>query len=275
LGVVAGLGKFRLPSSSFGRLARNKLGRNRNFAVGEFARRIGRLFGYDVMRFDKSFRFDATLDRLVEHFDFDCVIDVGANVGGFAQRCLKRLPSVPVYSFEPAPDLVAVLVEAARKTPRWHIAPLALGDAEGQATLHLSRKSVFNSLNAPDPTFVDMIDGLRPVAHETVAVTTLDTYAAENGLSSFHDILLKVDTQGHDLKVLAGSRSVLSRSRAVIVELPFRNIYRSEGTYKEILAVMEAAGFAVYGISPISVGKDGALLEADAFFVRGERQFSR
>jgi FkbM family methyltransferase len=235
--------------------------------VGEFARRIGRVFGYDVMRFDKSFRFDATLNRLAAHNRFDCVIDVGANVGGFARRCLGLLPAVPVYSFEPAQDLVARLIATARKKPRWHIVPLALGDADGEATLNVSHKSVFNSLNTPDPAFAD-IAGLHVVGQETVSVTTLDAYVARNGLDAFHDILLKVDTQGHDLKVLAGARTTLRRARAVIVELPFQNIYRSEGTYKDILALMETAGFAVYGISPISVGGDGALLEADAFFIR-------
>jgi len=236
--------------------------------VGEFARRIGKLFGYDVMRFDKSFRFDATLKRLVAHGDFDCVIDVGANVGGFAKQCLKLLPRVPVYSFEPAPDLIKGLIVSSAKIPRWQIVPLALGDMAGEATIHLSRKSVFNSLNAPDPAFTDAIEGLRPVAQQSVAVTTLDAYAVGSDLNSFHNMLLKVDTQGHDLKVLTGARLFLSRVRAVIVELPFRHIYRSEGTYKDILAFMETAGFAVYGISPISVGKDGAMLEADAFFVR-------
>jgi FkbM family methyltransferase len=219
------------------------------------------------MRFDKSFRFDATLNRLVAHNHFDCVIDVGANVGGFAQRCLGLIPAVPVYSFEPAHDLVAALIASAGKAPRWHIVPLALGDAEGEATLNVSRKSVFNSLNTPDPAFAD-IAGLQVVGQEKVSIITLDAYAAHSGLDAFHDILLKVDTQGHDLKVLAGARTTLQRARAVIVELPFQNIYRSEGTYKDIRAVMETAGFAGYGISPISVGSDGALLEADAFFIR-------
>ena len=237
--------------------------------MGRLNRRIARFFGYDLMRYNKSFRFDATMDRLLRNFSFDCVIDVGANVGGFSQLCLNRLATAPIHAFEPAGDLARELTQRATGEPRWHVVRSALGDEIGQASLNISRtKSVFNSLSQADPAFAAQIEGLDFAGSEDVPISTLDRYAADNGLGRYTDILLKVDTQGHDFKVLKGARETLGRTRCVIVELPFQNIYRSSDNHKDILAFMDEAGFDIYSLSPISSDDKGALIEADGFFMR-------
>ena len=237
--------------------------------MGRFNRAVAKFFGYDLMRYAKSFRFDATLDRLLNNFAFDGVVDVGANSGGFSRRCLKAMPQAPVYAFEPAGDLAARLTQEASAYPNWTVARAALGDAPGEAQLNISNtKSVYNSLHAANPDFAKDIDGLQFDRSEAVEVTTLDLYAAQHGLDKLSAILLKVDTQGHDFKVLKGAAETLKRVKAVVVELPFQNIYDSGDSYQDILGFMAEAGFVIYSLSPISCDARGALVEADAFFVR-------
>jgi FkbM family methyltransferase len=233
------------------------------------SREIARLFGYDLMRYKKSFRFEATLDRLLKNHDFNCVLDIGANNGWFSGHCIKKLGSVPVYSFEPANTLAQGLREKAAGRPHWKIVQAALGDQAGEAMLNLSGGSgVFNSLNAANPEFVDRFSELNFVGSETVTVTTLDAFARENALADHDGLLIKIDTQGHDFKVLKGGKETLASARAVIIELPFQNIYDTTESYRDILDFMDEAGFDIYSLSPISPGQDGALIEADGFFIR-------
>ena len=236
--------------------------------MGRLNRQIARLFGYDLMRYKKSFRFEATLDRLLRNFSFDGVLDIGANEGWFSRHCMKSIEA-PFYAFEPSSKLAQKLEAAARALPRWHISRAALGDEEGEATLHLSGGSgVYSSLNAADPEFSRSVSELSFVGEETVHVTTLDRFAGENDFGAFRALLIKIDTQGHDFKVLKGGVETLKKAKAVIVELPFQNIYQSSDTWRDILNFMEAAGFIIYSLSPISSDKKGRLVEADAFFIR-------
>jgi len=236
--------------------------------MGKFNRAVARMFGYDLSRYKNSFRFDATFDRLVANHKFDCVIDVGANVGTFSKRCLKALPSVPVHSFEPTRALADKLSVEAGPYDKWQVHRVALSDQEGKATLNTSsEKSVFNSLNAANPDFLKKFSGLSFDASQEVDVSTLDIFMKANSIDA-QDILLKVDTQGHDYKVLLGARDTLLSVAAVIVELPFQNIYNSTDTHKEIMDLLESSGFYLYSISPISCDERGAIIEADGFFAR-------
>ncbi len=236
--------------------------------MGKFARGLGRLFGYDVLRYRKSFSFNPTLDRLLRHFTFDGVLDVGANKGLFSRHCLKALPGVPVVSFEPTEDLARELSRGAAAEPRWTIVQKGLSDTPGEAVLNTSSTSVFNSINAANPDFVDNFKGLTFSGQQAIELTTLDAFSAGPPLAGLKDMLIKVDTQGHDFKVLQGGRETLKRARAVIVELPFQNIYASGDTHGDILAFMDAAGFDVYSLAPISSDAKGKLVEADGFFLR-------
>lgn len=239
--------------------------------MGKFARGLARLFGYDVTRYRKSFRFGATLDRLLANFSFDGVLDVGANQGLFSRHCLKAVPGVPVFSFEPTQDLADSLNRAAADEPLWTVVPLALSDAPGEATLNLSDVNVFNSLNDANPDFIKDFKGLNFKGEQAIRLETLDAYATGTKLAEARNLLIKVDTQGHDFKVLKGGRSTLSRARAVIVELPFQNIYASGDTHSDIMAFMDEAGFDIYSLAPISADASGRLIEADGFFTRREQ----
>ena len=146
----------------------------------------------------------------------------------------------------------------------------ALGDAAGTGQLHISEsKGVYTSLNDVNPAFADSIVGLNFTRNENVSTSMLDLLLAkEPALDNCQNLLLKIDTQGHDFKVLRGGLQILSKVKMIIVELPFQNIHDSGDTYQDILEFMDRAGFGVYGLSPISLDDAGAIIEADGFFFR-------
>ena len=200
--------------------------------MGAFARVLARSFGYDVMRLKKSFRFEATLARLLRHHSFDAVIDVGANQGWFSKYCLKNLPLAEVWAFEPASTLAEKLEMLARTEKRLTVSRYALGDTDGAAVLNLASGSgVYNSLNPANPAYAGKLRTFDFVGSEDVQISRLDVFAATGRLSLFNRLLIKIDTQGHDLKVLQGATQTLTRAQAVIVELPFQSIYETDAVY--------------------------------------------
>ena len=87
--------------------------------------------------------------------------------------------------------------------------PVALDSADGEARLGVSVDPVGSSLLVGEP-----IEGFPSVV--TVPARTLDAYRRERDLPA--PDLLKIDTQGLELRVLQGAEEALERVEVVFVE---------------------------------------------------------
>jgi FkbM family methyltransferase len=140
------------------------------------------------------------------------VIDVGANAGVFAHRvfCLNRAASL--LAVEPQPYLTEkVLIPYARKqNVKMQVVQAACSDRDGSAEL------CFNQVGEGTAS----LQGRDGVCSQSVRVplVTLDRIAPSGEIQ-----LLKIDTEGHDVMVLAGAKSVLERVSFLIVELRSAN----------------------------------------------------
>ena len=63
--------------------------------------------------------------------------------------------------------------------------------------------------------------------------------------------ILKSDTQGWDLNVLRGSRETLSRTRVVLVEWIFDDIYGRQIPLHELDKLMDDSGFQLWDVAHI------------------------
>ena len=85
-------------------------------------------------------------------------------------------------------------------------------------------------------------------------------------------IMLKLDTQGHDIMVVRGAGERLGSILAVAMEMTFRQMYQGQPSADELTREMRSHGLVLLGLwkvcsSPFS----GELLEMDALF--GRQQF--
>ena len=82
-------------------------------------------------------------------------------------------------------------------------------------------------------------------------------------------VLLKTDTQGHDLEVLQGAEQSLPHIAAVLSEASIERLYENSPTLVELAAYLERHGFRSSGYYPFSHRAESlAMIELDAFFVR-------
>lgn len=149
--------------------------------------------------------------------DTDAVIfDVGANVGVYTAAALNRFPAATIYSIEPSPTAFRTLQDLAARYPgRCRPFNLGLSDRFGDATLHTDKPgSTLASLH--DRQIREFQDsGLG----ETVSLTTLDGFCADNGLDRIH--FLKIDVEGHEIAVLDGARGLLDRRSIDFIQFEF------------------------------------------------------
>jgi FkbM family methyltransferase len=213
----------------------------------------------------------AHLQHLLRGFDINLVIDVGANQGQFALGLREFGYAGRIVSFEPLAGLCAALRAMAGSDPAWQIHPFALGDAPAELRLNAYRDSTLSSLYPANAAGHRRFPDYFELDHvETVAVRPLDDLAAELQLSDpATRILLKTDTQGHDLAVLQGARATLARTAVVMSEASIQPIYDSTPTYQDIIRFLAGAGFSLSGIFPTAhSNRDFTLLEVDCCFVR-------
>jgi FkbM family methyltransferase len=153
------------------------------------------------------------LDRLLARIA--TIFDVGANEGQTALSFAQSFPDAEVFTFEPVPSTYSILERRTSDVPNIHCYQVALGNRTGEVTIALTPKSGQNSLlNATEPG----------PGTATVQVTTGDSWLSAHDVA--HIDVLKVDTEGYDLEVLAGFEGVLSAGEvhAVLVECEFERV---------------------------------------------------
>ncbi len=195
----------------------------------------------------------------------DVVLDVGANTGQFAQGLRQAGYSGRILSFEPVRRDFEAATRRMRGDPLWTGLRLALGEADGTAAINVVPSlTVMNSLLAP-------ITASRPIESEPVEIRRLDTVLPEC-LPDFaaRRILLKMDTQGYDLRCFAGAQGCLASIQALYSELSVLPLYAGSPHYLESLSRYEAAGFALIDLSVVSRRGD-AIQEMNCLMRRTRR----
>ena len=82
------------------------------------------------------------LKRMLHDYGVDCVFDVGANYGQYAQM-LRRKANFKglIISFEPIPDAAAILRKLSANDPLWIIEECALSKSNGTQTFNIMSDS--------------------------------------------------------------------------------------------------------------------------------------
>lgn len=209
------------------------------------------------------------LARIIPAYGIDLVFDVGANEGQFGGRLRQAGYPGEIHSFEPVAAIHERLVEAARGDDRWFAHRTALGSSSGTSSINVSKSTDFSSILEANAYGRATFKGMRTDEQEEIALARLDEHPAGRLALEGRRALLKIDTQGYDLKVFDGAKGILDRVCCLVSELSLIPIYEGMPAFLDMLALYRDAGFAVSGIYPVSRDKKTlALIEADCVLVR-------
>jgi FkbM family methyltransferase len=192
--------------------------------------------------------------------DVGVIFDVGANTGQTAWGLTKYFRRSEIYCFEPVAATHAILERNYGRKAR--CVKMALGRQIGVKTIQLFSDSELN-------TFSEARGAARPLGSETVPVTTVDHFCADNGITQVG--LLKLDVQGWELEVLEGARGMLDRRaiRFIFAEVGFRDRDTDMQAFAPLNDHLGALGYELCGFyDPFRWGKAKSILGfANALYI--------
>jgi FkbM family methyltransferase len=156
---------------------------------------------------------------------------------------------------------------AFRTDPLWRGYQCALGAEEGEGLFHRSAFSPSSSMLAMADLHRDAFPHTAGGRQEQVPTHRLDDILT--GVEMAADVLVKLDVQGFEDRVLQGATGVLAKSRVVITEVSFEPLYNDQASFDDIYCRLRQAGFAFHGTwAQLFHPADGRILQADAIFLR-------
>jgi FkbM family methyltransferase len=210
---------------------------------------IGLNYGYSDATLNGEHAF---LDRVTGTWNGRqaVVLDVGAFHGEWSAAVLERAPSAQVHAFEPIPASFAQLEKNIGERAQLH--PCALSSEPGEAEMTAPEASPdWASLHARDLSRF----GVDARSLGTVAVRTLDDFCAEHDIDQID--LLKLDTEGNELAVLAGASRMLDSQSIAAIQLEVGGANIDARVFlREIVRALSSSGYEVFrmlrdGLEPV------------------------
>jgi FkbM family methyltransferase len=204
------------------------------------------------------------LKNLLIKYKIDLVLDVGANVGQFAQSLRYIGYKGRIISFEPVSSCFRELAAAARSDPNWQVHNFALSNTGGHQAINIMADGLFSSFNKPsDERTTEFVDSNTITGTEVVELRTLRDVSRDLDLGDMGRVFLKCDTQGFDLHVLQGAAELLRSIPMLLVELSVTELYNNAPGLTEMLRFLESQGFAPVALFPINKLLDWSAVEFD------------
>ncbi|MBC7882407.1 MAG: FkbM family methyltransferase [Anaerolineae bacterium] len=168
--------------------------------------------GNDVRKSDESF-----LKMVLRSSANPTVLDIGANVGNYASQVMQISPKAQVFAFEPHPKTFKQLEATANKTG---FAAFNLACSDQPGTLQLFDYAD-NDGSEHASLYKEVIEKVWSSNSNTwdVSVITVDHFIEENNLSKVD--LLKVDTEGSELRVLLGAKQSIDSGIISAIQFEF------------------------------------------------------
>ena len=191
------------------------------------------------------------------------IIDVGANVGGWARMASLLFPPSRILMFDGYPDNEQALRDTLREIGnRSEYSITLLGPEKKDAV-------TFYKLGSGSSVLPELTTFEREVV--TLPMNTLDNMV--EGAALQLPLLLKLDVQGFDLEVLRGGRRTLGLSEVAMMEVSLLPYNAGAPLFADVVAFMNEEGFVVFDFcGQLRRESDGALFQMDVVFVKRDSQ---
>lgn len=173
----------------------------------------------------------------------DVVFDVGANVGKYIKRFLNRHPGVVFHAFEIDPDNIGKFLAMHGNNPNVHLHKFGLGEKAGEFTAHAreggSQTTSLYDFGMGDKTFV-------------IRCETGEEFCRREGIDCVS--FMKIDTEGHDLRVLKGFGEMLRPENIECIQFEYNEISVTARVWlAEFYKLLQSRGYALGKVYPRQV----------------------
>lgn len=231
-------------------------------SVKKFLKSIVNFFGYQLRKKDKEIKnlsFDEIYKLKIQPTPI--IFDVGANQGQSIERFKKIFNNPIIHAFEPINYEYKKLKKKYLKEKNIIIKNYAIGDKIEKKNLYVtvgSGNSSFNKLKkntewikVRSKQYNTNLENYTQ-NEEEVEIITLDDYCGKNNINNID--ILKIDTQGYEDKVLAGSENILKNNiiKTIECEIMLDNVYEKYFTFSDLEKFLTHNNFRLVGLNTVN-----------------------
>ncbi len=226
-------------------------------------RRIVNKCGIDITKYrNQKDSFDG-----ISSYGIKTVIDIGANIGQFAQEAREKIPGAQIYSFEPLPQTYKTLVKNMSSDPLWKGFNYGLGSVSQEMRITLNPHSPSSSLLEKSEFMEAVFPHTQGGTIENIQMRTLDSMAQDMMIEG--PLLVKLDVQGYESEVIKGGIQIISKARIILIEASFFALYKTQPLFDDIYTPLRSLGFSYHGsLQTKRNPKTGENLFEDAIFIK-------
>jgi FkbM family methyltransferase len=236
-----------------------------NINIAGYANKVLRsLVGLEIHRTDQT---QQNWERWLRSLEIKTILDIGANQGQFALKALKIFGNITIHSFEPLNDCYEELLLLCERYPSLHAHHIAIGDNNEQSNIYRSSFAPSSSLLKMDERHKTLFPHSSGITEERINVSRLDDAVVDLELTP--NILLKMDVQGYEDRVIKGGMNTFMLAKAVISEVNFDRLYKNQADFDTVHRLLHDLGFMFGGLFNVNFDKStGCPIFADAFYSR-------
>jgi len=230
------------------------------------------LVGYQVVSKDQfGINILADLKTILGSEKKMILFDVGANLGQTTLEFADTFSKSSIYSFEPDPETFSKLTEQTKLLTNVSAYNLGFGSQQEELQMNINRNTGGNSILAVSNTIKKFTSGhwTETIGQRKVEINTLNSFCQMHKISSID--ILKIDTQGYELKIIEGGDKVVSAAftKVIFIEVLFVELYKDQAYFTDIYKILTERGFKLVGFYNTfrKVDPPHFLLWCDALFV--------
>ena len=241
-----------------------------------FIRKMLQKVGYDIVKYHQAYvvgHFDE--ENLqgefpwLKEYNFKTILDIGANEGQFADKMHLLFPDTIIYSFEPIPESFERLNKNFKDIPQIKGVNLALGDTAGEIVFNKNESTASSSFLQMADTHKESFDFAVQTVPINVKVDTLDNFMSKENVEL--PMLIKIDVQGFEDKVIKGGNDTIKKAEMVICEVSFTELYKGQLLFDHTYEIFKDLGFSYAGsVEQLRSPETNRILQADAIFIRNK-----
>jgi FkbM family methyltransferase len=218
----------------------------------------------------KAYSYYAHLGNLLKIFNINFVIDAGAHSGQFA-NCVYSYSGYKgeIHSFEPVTKYYDILKRCLKNYKGWKAYNSALGDEAGTSVIHLGKGHGGTS------SLLKHTDNLTHFAPcgvlegtQEIMVQRVDELFGNVIEQADKRVLLKLDVQGFESRVLASCGKYLTQFKMILIELASLPLYEGQESIGFLCTYLENNGYVpIHVVNNFEVHRS-IVLDYDFIFVQ-------
>lgn len=233
--------------------------------MGHFVNRLIKKVGIEIKSypdFDSKRRM-----QIIHHYKIDTLFDIGANSGQYSKNLREMGYNGKIISFEPLSLAFEKLQKVSSKDKSWIVNNNALGDKNIKSIINVAGNSYSSSILKMLPKHSKSAPESKYIREQEIDIKTLDSIF-NSFCNSGNNVMIKIDTQGYEKKVLDGSQKSLKHIKIIQLEMSIVPLYENEILFLEMINYLKKKGFQLFSLeNGFADPNTGQLLQVDGIFV--------